>query len=76
MVDSRIEVVPVSAWLEYAAIVGGGPPALATLRGVSATVVVVDGATQEALELALRTPGSGWRLEYEDADGLMFTRAP
>ena len=72
MVDSRVEVVPASAWIDYATIARGGPPALATLRGVAASVVVVDGATQEALELALRTPGSGWRLEYEDADGLVF----
>jgi hypothetical protein len=75
MVDSRVEVVPASAWIDYTTIVGGGPRALATLRGVAASVVVVDAATQEALELALRTPGSGWRLEYEDADGLVFTPA-
>ena len=45
-------------------------------RGVGASVVVVDPATQAALELALRTPGSGWRLAYEDADGAVFTRQP
>ena len=74
MVDSRVEVVPASAWVNYTTIVGGGPASLATLRGVSASVVVVDPATQAALELALRTPGSGWRLAYEDADGIVFTR--
>jgi hypothetical protein len=74
MVDSRVEVVPASAWIDYARIVGGGPAALGTLRGVGASVVVVDTATQVALELALRTPGSGWRLAHEDADGAVFTR--
>jgi len=76
MVDSRVEVVPASAWVNYGRIVGGGPPALATLRGVGASVVVVDPETQAALELALRTPGSGWRLDYQDADGAVFTRQP
>jgi len=74
MVDSRVEVVPASAWVNYTTIVGGGPASLVTLRGVSASVVIVDPATQAALELALRTPGSGWRQAYEDADGMVFTR--
>jgi hypothetical protein len=72
MVDSRVEVVPVSAWEDYLAIVAGGPEALATLDRIGATVVVVDPATQGALEVALRTIGSGWRLVCDDADGLIF----
>jgi hypothetical protein len=75
MVDSRVEVVPLVAWTDYVQIVGGGPIALATLDHVKATIVVVDPATQPALDLALRTPDAGWRLAYEDADGSVFTLA-
>jgi hypothetical protein len=74
MVDSRVEVVPSSAWADYVTIVGGGPPALEALERIGATVVVVDPALQSALNIALRTPNAGWRLAYEDADGLIFTQ--
>ncbi len=72
MVDSRVEVVPASAWTDYTTIVGGGAGALATLERIAASVVVVDPAAQSALEIALRTPGSGWRLTYDDPDGIVF----
>ena len=75
MVDSRVEVAPAWAWADYAVIVAGGPAALATLDRIAASVVVVDPATQSALEIALRTLGSAWRLAYEDADGAVFTRS-
>lgn len=76
MIDSRIEVAPPSAWTDYAMIVGGGADALATLDLIGATVVVVDPATQPRLELALRTPGGGWREVYADGDGVVFAPAP
>jgi hypothetical protein len=72
MVDSRVEVVPAWAWTDNATIVGGGQAALAALERIAATVVVVDTATQSALDLTLRTPHAGWRLAYEDDDGLVF----
>ena len=75
MVDSRVEVVPASAWEDYLAIAAGGEATLATLKRVGASVVVVDSAAQSDLELALRTSGSGWRQAYGDADGAIFTRA-
>ncbi len=75
MVDSRVEVVPASAWADYVTIAGGGPAALETLERIAATIVVVDPATQPALDVALRTPEAGWRLAYEDADGLLFRLA-
>jgi len=75
MVDSRVEVVPASAWVDYTAIVAGGPAALATLDRIAATVVVMDPVTQSALDIALRTLGSTWRLAYDDADGAIFTRS-
>jgi len=67
--------VPASAWTDYATIVGGGTEAVATLERIDASVVVVDPATQSALNIALRTPGAGWRLAYQDDDGLVFTLA-
>jgi hypothetical protein len=76
MVDSRVEVVPASAWDDYLDIVAGGPGALATLDRIAATAVVVDPSTQAALEVTLRTAGSGWRLAYGDDDGYVFSRAP
>lgn len=74
MVDSRVEVVPASAWADYMTIVAGGAGALATLERIAASVVVVDPATQSALNIALRSSGSGWRLAYGDEDGSVFTR--
>jgi hypothetical protein len=74
MVDSRVEVVPASAWADYSAIVAGGSTALTALDRIAATIVVVDPATQSALDIALRTLGSAWRLSYEDADGALFAR--
>jgi hypothetical protein len=75
MVDSRVEVVPASAWADYATIVGGGSDALATLDRIRASVVVVEPASQSALDVALRTPGAGWRVAHEDADGVLFVRS-
>jgi hypothetical protein len=74
MVDSRVEVVPASAWVDYATIAAGGPGALATLDRIGATVVVVDPVTQPGLNIALRAAGSAWRPSYEDADGAVFVR--
>ncbi len=74
MVDSRVEVVPASAWADYQAIMSGGDAARATLDRIGATIVVVDPVSQAALEGALRTVGSAWRLAYEDDEGLVFTR--
>jgi hypothetical protein len=73
MVDSRVEVVPASAWADYVVIAAGGPEALATLQRIGASVVVVDPTPQRALALRLRAPGSGWLVAYEDRDGLVFT---
>ena len=74
MVDSRVEVVPAWAWADYATIVVGGPAALETLDQIAATVVVVDPEEQSALDITLRGFDAGWRLSYEDDDGVLFTR--
>ena len=74
MVDSRVEVVPSSAWADYTTIVGGGPESLEALDRVRATIIVVDPESQSALNVTLRTIGSGWRLAHEDEDGLVYIR--
>jgi hypothetical protein len=73
MVDSRIELFDEATWGAYLGIADGGPDALDTLDRIGATVVVVDPAEQSALGITLRTPGAGWRLAYQDADGQVFT---
>ena len=72
MVDSRIEVVPPSAWADYLAIAAGGPESLQALARTRASLVVVDRREQGALLHALQAPDSGWRVVAEDADGAMF----
>ncbi len=74
MVDSRVEVVPPTAWANYVVIAEGGSAAITALDRIGASVVVVDPTTQGALDVALRLPDSGWRVAYEDADGVLFTR--
>ena len=75
MVDSRIELFDEATWNDYLAIADGGPDALDTLDRIGATIVVVDPAEQSALGITMRTPGGGWRLAYQDDDGLVFTLA-
>jgi len=72
MVDSRIELFSGAIWSDYLAIGGGGPGALETLRSVGATVVVVDPATQPALDATLRGVASTWIVAFHDKDGTLF----
>jgi hypothetical protein len=74
MVDSRIELFDETTWNDYLAITDGGADALDTLERLGATVVVVDPEIQSVLGITLRTPGGGWRLAYQDDDGIIFTR--
>jgi hypothetical protein len=76
MVDSRIEVVPASAWADYLTISAGGPGTLATLARIRATLVVVDRSEQGTLLRTLQAAGSGWRVVGEDGDGAVFRAAP
>jgi hypothetical protein len=76
MVDSRIEVMPASAWADYLAISAGGTGALEALARIQATLVVVDRREQGALLRTLEAVGSGWRVVAEDGDGAMFRTAP
>jgi hypothetical protein len=76
MVDSRIELFDEATWNDYLAIADGGPDALDRLAQIGATIVVVDPELQSALDVALRTPGAGWRLTYVDEDGALFALDP
>jgi hypothetical protein len=76
MVDSRIEVVPPSAWADYLVIAAGGPETLQTLARIRASLVVVDRRDQGALLRTLEASDSGWRVVAEDADGAVFRPAP
>ena len=76
MVDSRIELFDEATWADYLAIWRGGDGALEALGRIGATVVVVDPAIQPDLEATLRSPGSGWKVAFEDADGALFLPQP
>jgi hypothetical protein len=76
MADSRIEVVPASAWADYLAISAGGRGALETLARIQATLVVADRREQGALLRTLEATGSGWRAAAEDGDGAIFRVVP
>ena len=76
MVDSRIELFDEATWTDYLAIGRGGDGALEVLGRIGATVVVVDPAIQPDLEATLRSPASGWKVGYEDADGALFLPQP
>jgi hypothetical protein len=72
MVDSRIEVVPPSAWADYLVIAAGGPGTLETLARIRASLVVVDRREEGVLLRTLEAPDSGWRAVAEDEDGAVF----
>ena len=76
MVDSRIEVVPPSAWADYLVIAAGGPGTLETLARIRASLVVVDRRDQVALLRTLKASDSGWRPIAEDEDGAVFRPGP
>jgi hypothetical protein len=72
MADSRIEVVPPSAWADYLVIAAGGPETLETLARIRASLVVVDRRDQGALLHTLEASDSGWRVVAQDEDGAVF----
>ena len=76
MVDSRIEVVPPSAWADYLVIAAGGPGTLDTLARSLASLVVVDRREEGALLRTLEASDSGWRAVADDEDGAVFRPAP
>jgi hypothetical protein len=72
-VDSRIEVIPVSAWNDHLALSGGAPNWQSILDRWSVTVVVASRTEQAAL-IPLIQASPAWTVLYQDADGVIFVR--
>ena len=73
MVDSLIEVAPPSVWSKYYNVSAGVEGWQATLNSWHADVVVLARDQQLGLIPKMRAD-PGWRLVYEDAEGLIFRR--
>ncbi|HZL33643.1 MAG TPA: hypothetical protein VFC81_06615 [Verrucomicrobiae bacterium] len=72
-VDSRIEVIPTTAWDDHIALSGGVATWQSILDRWGVTVVVASREEQAALIPLLRA-SPAWTLIHEDADGLVFVR--
>jgi len=73
VVDSLVEVVPESVWWKYYAISAGVEGWQATLDSWHVDVAVLARDQQGPLIPRMRAD-PGWRLVYEDAEGLIFRR--
>jgi hypothetical protein len=73
IVDSLIEVIPESVWWKYYAVSSGVEGWQATLEAWHVDVAVLARDQQGPLIPKLRAD-PGWRLVYEDAEGLIFRR--
>jgi len=74
IVDSRIEVIPLSVWRNYGAVSTGVEGWQATLDAWDVDVAVLARDQQGPLIPKMQAD-PGWRLVYEDAEGLIFRRA-
>ena len=75
LVDSLVEVVPQSVWWKYYAVSAGVEGWQATLDSWQIDVAVLARDQQGPLIPRMRAD-PGWRLVYEDAEGLIFRRVP
>jgi hypothetical protein len=74
IVDSVIEVIPLSVWSNYGAVSSGVEGWQATLDAWDVDVAVLARDQQGPLIPKMQVD-PGWRLVYEDAEGLIFRRA-
>jgi hypothetical protein len=74
IVDSVIEVIPLSVWSDYGAVSSGVEGWQATLDAWDVDVAVLARDQQGPLVPKMQAD-PGWRLVYEDAEGLIFRRA-
>jgi hypothetical protein len=74
IVDSRVEVIPLSVWSNYGAVSSGVEGWQATLDAWDVDVAVLARDQQGPLVPKMEAD-PGWRLVYEDAEGLIFRRA-
>ena len=75
IVDSLIEVIPSSVWWNYYSVSSGVEGWQATLDAWDVDVAVLARDQQGPLIPKVRAD-PGWRLVYEDAEGLIFRRVP
>lgn len=74
VVDSLVEVIPETVWWRYYAVSGGVEGWQAILDSWHVDVAVL--ARDQQRDLVPRMQADpGWRLVYEDAEGLIFRRA-
>jgi hypothetical protein len=71
--DSRIELIPADAWRDYILVSEGDARWREILDAWRVDVIVVALADQPPLAALVRSDG-GWRVTYEDADGLVAER--
>jgi hypothetical protein len=74
VVDSLVEVIPENAWWKYYAASWGAEGWQATLDSWDVDVAVL-ARDQQADLIPRMKRDPGWRLAYQDAEGLIFTRA-
>jgi len=72
--DSRIELIPAAAWLDYLEASAGDPRWREILDAWQVDVVVVSATDQPAL-VTLIGGDAAWRSVYRDPDGLVAVRA-
>jgi len=72
--DSRIELIPVSAWHDYVAVSEAQPGWEAILDRWQVDALVLSNADQPTLVTAVEG-SAGWRVVHRDADGVVAVRA-
>ena len=72
--DSRIELIPASAWSDYVAVSDAQPGWEGTLDRWRVNVLAVSSVDQPSLLAAINSTAT-WRVVYRDADGLVAVRA-
>jgi hypothetical protein len=73
--DGRIELHPAQVWLDYLEIAFPTTRWRALLDRYDISYVVLNSVDEASLVADLRVE-PGWHLDYEDAQGVVFTRAP
>jgi hypothetical protein len=72
--DSRIELIPVSAWHDYVAVSEAQPGWEAILDRWQVDALVLSNGDQPTLVAAVEG-SAGWRVVHRDADGVVAVRA-
>jgi nicotinamidase-related amidase len=72
--DSRIELIPASAWKDYVAVSEAQPGWEAILDRWQVDTVVLSTGDQAGLVAAVNS-SDRWRVVYRDADGIVVVRA-